>query len=126
MKNTKRPASFIPCGARQGRAGISISARCYVTIVSSSNDDGNVTENGRTTIGLDRQNNNFARASRFFVHYLPSLHDYDVKTPNFTYGGGREHKTTTLFLFSWTSLHSFRIRQLQKKLPAFDELNEME
>ena len=29
---------------------------------------------------------------------LPSLHDYDVKMPNFTFCGGREHKATTSFL----------------------------
>ena len=39
---------------------------------------------------------------------LPSLHDYDVKMPNFTYCGVREHKTTTLFFFSWTSLPSYK------------------
>ena len=26
---------------------------------------------GKKAIGLDRQNNNFARASRFFVHFFP-------------------------------------------------------
>ena len=26
-----------------------------------------------------QQNNNFARTSQFFVHFLPFLHDYDVK-----------------------------------------------
>jgi len=50
MKNTKGLESFIPCGARQGRAGISISARCCVIIGSSSNDDGDVNENGKTAI----------------------------------------------------------------------------
>ena len=30
-------------------------------------DDGN--ENGNKAIGLGKQNNNFARASRFFVHF---------------------------------------------------------
>ena len=46
--------------------------------------------------------NNFARASRFFVHFFAmSLHDYDVKAPNFTFCGGREHiKTMTFFFFS--------------------------
>ena len=37
---------------------------------SLSNDDGDVKENGKKAIGLDWQNNNFARASRFFVHFL--------------------------------------------------------
>ena len=44
---------------------------------------------------------------------LPSLYDYDVKMPNFTFCGKREDKTTTLFFFPWTSIQSFRI-QLQK------------
>ena len=39
-------------------------------IVSLSNDDGDVKENGKKAIGLDWQNNNFARASRFFVHFF--------------------------------------------------------
>ena len=40
-----------------------------------------------------------------------SLHDYIVKTVcNFTFCGRREHKTTTFFFFSWTSIQSFRIQ----------------
>ena len=57
-------------------------------------------------------NNNFARASRFFVH---SLHDYDVKVPNFMFFSGREHKATTFFYFpELRYIQSFRI-QRQKK-----------
>ena len=37
---------------------------------SLSNDDGDVNENGKKAIGLDKQNNNFARASRFFCTFL--------------------------------------------------------
>ena len=37
---------------------------------SLSNDDVDVNENGKKAIGLDWQNNNFARASRFFVHFF--------------------------------------------------------
>ena len=51
--------------------------------------------------GLDKQNNNF------YVHHacsyipLPSLHDYDLKVPNFsTSCGGRKHKTTIFFFSS--------------------------
>ena len=32
--------------------------------------DGDGDENGQKAIGLDKQNNNFARASRFFVHFF--------------------------------------------------------
>ena len=34
------------------------------------NDDGDDNENVKKAIGLDWQNNNFARASRFFVHFF--------------------------------------------------------
>ena len=39
-------------------------------IRSLSNDDGNGNENGKKAIGLDWQDNNSARVSRFFVHFL--------------------------------------------------------
>ena len=42
------------------------------------------------------------------------------ETAYFTFFEGREHRTTTFYLFSWTSI------QPQKKLPTFDEMNEME
>ena len=61
----------------------------------------------------------------FLYISLPSLHDYNIKVPYFTFCRGREHKTTTFFFFSWTMIQSFKI-QLQKNLPAFDELNDME
>ena len=38
--------------------------------LSNDDDDGNGNENGKKAIGLDWQNNNFARASRFFVHFF--------------------------------------------------------
>ena len=46
---------------------------------------------------LDTQNNDSAHASRFLYIFLLSLHDYDVKLPNFTFFRGREHKTMTFF-----------------------------
>ena len=51
--------------------------------------------------------------------------DYKVKLPNFTFCRGREKKTTTFFFISWTLMQFFKI-QLQKNLPTFDELNEVE
>ena len=81
-----------------------------LTIGRLSNDDGDGKEDGKNAIGLDWQNNNFARASRFLYISLPLLHDYNVKVPNFTFCRGRE-QTTTFFFFS--ELRSFRI-QLQK------------
>ena len=43
---------------------------------------------------LTRQNNNFARASRFLYISLPPLHDYHVKLPNFTLCDGRKQAMT--------------------------------
>ena len=40
------------------------------TTETMSNDDGDGNENGKKAKGLDWQNNNFARASRFFVHFF--------------------------------------------------------
>ena len=39
-------------------------------IGSLSNDDTDGSENGKKVIGLISKNNNFARASRFFVHFF--------------------------------------------------------
>ena len=70
------------------------------SIGSLSNDDGDVNEDGKKAMGLDWQNNTFARASRFFVCIsVPSLHDYNVKMPIFTFCRGREHKITIFFSF---------------------------
>ena len=34
-------------------------------------NDGDVNGDGKKAVGLDWQNNNFARVSRFFVHFFP-------------------------------------------------------
>ena len=93
---------------------------CENTLLGSlSKDDGDVTENGKKSIGLDKEKKpSSALTSRFNFLYisLPSLHNYDMKRFSFTFCGGHEHKT----YFSWT-LELFRI-QLQEKLQTFDEL----
>ena len=68
---------------------------------SLSNDDGDGNENDKKTIGLDKENNNVTRASRFEFLYisLPLLHDYNVKPSIFTFYGGRDHKKTIFFFF---------------------------
>ena len=51
---------------------------------------------------FNNQNNNFARASRFFDISLPSLHDYDLKMPLFTFYSGStqlsDDEISSLFL----------------------------
>ena len=64
------------------------------------NDDGDSSENSKRLIGVDWQNNNFARAAHHLYISLPSLHDYDVKFPSFTFFEERGHKRTAFFFFS--------------------------
>ena len=80
----------------------------------NDNDDG--TENGKKAIGLISKTVTLHVHHAFLYIFSPSLHGYDVKLPNFTFCGGCERKTTTLFFFSWTLIQSVRI-QLQKKSP---------
>ena len=75
-------------------------------------------------VALDWQNKNFAHASRSLYISLPSLLDYDVKLPNFTFYGGRGHKQRFFFLL-WTLVQFIGI-QLLKKSQKFDKLKELE
>ena len=66
---------------------------------SLSNDDGDINKNGK-------KNNRFRLAKqqlcvhRAFLNIsLLSLHDYDMKMPDFTFCGGHEHQTMTFFFF---------------------------
>ena len=48
---------------------------------------------------LIKKNNNFARASHFFVHSLPSTARLPVKMPNFMFCEGRKQAMTKFILF---------------------------
>ena len=67
-------------------------------LVSLRNHDGDGNEYSKKAIDLDKQNNNFARDHAFLYISLPSLHDYNVKLPNFSFCRGRE-QTDNNFLF---------------------------
>lgn len=54
-----------------------------------------------------------------------ALHNYDVKPPNATFYGGREHTATTFPLSFLTWIKSLRIQLYEKSL-TFDKLNGME
>ena len=55
---------------------------CRLSLIGSlSNGDGDGKENSKKAIRLDWQNNNFARASRFFVHFFPVTARLPCETP---------------------------------------------
>ena len=89
--------------------------------LSNAPDDGDGNENGKL------QKVYISKTTTLHVHHacsyipLPSLHDYDLKVPNFTFCGRRKHKTTIFFFSSWTLMQSFRIH-FQKKSPTFVRL----
>ena len=56
--------------------------------------------------------------------FLPSLHDYNVKVPNLSFGEGDNTRQRLCFSFLYFDT-VFRIH-LQKHLLTFVELNEME
>ena len=74
------------------------------TIRSLSIDDGDGNENGEKAIGLDWQNNNVARASRFFVHLLAIVARLRHETSNFVGPLYGVHEDNTKFSFSFSKL----------------------
>ena len=64
---------------------------------SLGNDDGEVNENGKEGIDFISKTTTLQVHHAFLYISLPSLHEYDVKMPNFTFCRGREHNTTTFF-----------------------------
>ena len=73
-----------------------------------SNDDGDLNENCKKI--------NRIRLTKCFLYIsFASLHDYNLKLPNFKFCGGRQQKTVTFSFFSWSSIQRVRI-PLQKKI----------
>ena len=87
---------------------IKLNPYCFLVAVavvvagSFSNDDGDGTQDVKKAIGL------LAKTTTLHVHHsflyisLPSLHDYDVKMPNYKFYGGRKQATTNLFFSLYT------------------------
>jgi len=94
---------FLPAQVANQNTGFASSSRLRIkpnNLGTLSDDDGYGNENGKKLVGLDWQNNIFVRASCFLYITQPSLHDYNVKVPNFTFCRGQEHKTTIFIFFS--------------------------
>ena len=78
-------------------------------------DDGNgASKNER----FNEQNNNSARALRFLYICLPSLHNYDVKWPNFKFTWEQERQGDKFYRLC-PNFSAFPSLQLQPKSPSF-------
>ena len=62
-------------------------------------------------------NNNFARASRFFVHFFAVT--TRLQSSIYFFYGGRKHATTNFTLFEFIGI------QLPESWPTFDEVSEL-
>ena len=82
---------------------IKLNPYCFLVAVavvvagSFSNDDGDATRTSKEAIRLLRKTTTLHVHHAFLYISLPSLHDYDVKMPNYKFYGGRKQATTNLF-----------------------------
>ena len=63
-----RSQKRVHSGAREKQKKSLEASQCMIREFTR-NDDSDGNENGKKAIGLNTQSNNFARASRFFVHF---------------------------------------------------------
>ena len=74
----------------------------YVTLGTLRSDDGDGNGNATKAIGLIHKTTILHVHHAFLYISLPSLHDYNVKMPNFTMYRGTTEATTKFPLSFWT------------------------
>ena len=74
-------------------------------------------EGKKKTIGLNKQNNNFAHAPHFFVHFFPVFARLQRENALFLIYGGRKQATTKFYFSFWAWIWSLEI-QLQEGSPT--------
>ena len=57
----------------------------FLSLGNLNNDDGDGNENGKKVLGLDSETTTLHVHHAFLYISLPSLHDYNVKVPNFAF-----------------------------------------
>ena len=115
--------NFVLCLLDEQTFPVSFHSCHALWLTSLSNETATSTRTGKK-IGLDWQNNNFARASRFLYISSPSVYDNNMKVPNFTFCRGREHEATT-FSFSelWNSLLELNYKKIGQHLTNLTRWN---
>ena len=92
---------------------------------SLSNDDADGNENGKKAIGLISKTTTLHVHHAFFVHFFAVVARLQRESAWIHVLSRTGTQDNNFLFFSWTLIQSFRI-QLQKHLPTFDEVNEME
>ena len=95
------------------------------TLGSLSNDDAYGNENGKKAIGLISKTTTLHVHHAFFVHFFAVVARLQRESAWIHVLSRTGTQDNNFLFFSWTLIKSFRI-QLQKHLPTFDEVNEME
>ena len=75
------------------------------------NDDGDGNDNDKKAIGLDKPNNNFARASRFFVHFSTVV-ARNCLISRFVEDGNKRQKLSFSFPELWCSPLEFNSKNI--------------
>ena len=96
-----------------------------LSLGSLSNDDADGNENGKKAIGLISKTTTFHVYHAFFVHFFAVIARLQRESAWIHVLSRTGTQDNNFLFFSWTLIELFRI-QLQKHLPTFDEVNEME
>ena len=96
----------------------------FLIIGTLRSDDGDGNENGKKAIRLISKTTTSHVHHAFLYISQPSLHDYNVKMPNFKFFRGRK-QATTKFSFSFLACTRLLRIQLQESTRTFDKVSEM-
>ena len=94
-----------------------------IIIGTLRSDDGDGNENVIKTIVLTSKTATLHVHHTFLSTYLPILHDYDMKKPNFMFYRGRKQATTKFSFLNWIRLLGI---QHQESLHTFRKVRKME
>ena len=89
-----------------------------------SDGDGDGNGNAAKTIGLISKTTILHMHHAFLYISLPSLHDYNVKMPNYTIHRGRTQAMMKFPLSFWTWMWFLGIQILERS-PTFDKFNDL-
>ena len=103
----------------------SLAKSLQLTLGSLRNDDADGNENGKKAIGLISKTTTLHVHHAFFVHFFAVVARLQRESAWIHVLSRTGTQNNNFVFFSWTLIELFRI-QLQKHLPTFDEVNEME